>query len=346
MTTTDVVATRGLGLKVGDLVEVRSAEEILATLDVDGSSTPCRSCPRCSSSSAAGSRSTRSRTSCATRCPVSGMRRMRNAVHLTDVRCDGGAHGGCQPRAPHIGRSMAETGAQRARFSCRDHYVSDSPTGTTRISTATNFHEKSRTKNADLDGEGRATPAKRPSSCEPRRSRSPFLLMSGNTLRGHPLGNVGPPAVVTRPARPAVQPPPGSGHVAAATELAGPPRWPPVGLHQGHAPPEVRPPVIPRPAAGRARAHQVQAGHHGDPQQRPSQPWPGLRGGDGEVLRTWARPRRVDPAHPSRADGWLLEMKNPCIVLKNNDLRRCIQRQLSPRDLRLLVPRDLASRAG
>jgi hypothetical protein len=84
-------------LRVGDLVEVRSPEEIRDTLDADGAleSLPfmpemLRYCGR------------RFRVAkvahklCDTVEDGAGFRRMDNAVHLRDVRCDGAGHGGCQ----------------------------------------------------------------------------------------------------------------------------------------------------------------------------------------------------------------------------------------------------------
>jgi hypothetical protein len=81
---------------VGDLVEVLSEEEILATLDDKGELDNLPFMPEM-------------RKYCGQRLTVhkvahklcdtmtgSGMRRMDRAVHLTGARCDGSAHGGCQ----------------------------------------------------------------------------------------------------------------------------------------------------------------------------------------------------------------------------------------------------------
>jgi hypothetical protein len=85
-----------LGLRVGELVEVRSQEEILATLDERGELDALPFMPEmlrfC------GQRFTVYKVAhklCDT-ISATGMRRMRDAVHLTGVRCDGQAHGGCQ----------------------------------------------------------------------------------------------------------------------------------------------------------------------------------------------------------------------------------------------------------
>jgi hypothetical protein len=85
-----------LDLRVGDLVEVRTEEEILATLDERGELDALPFMPEmlrfC------GQRFTVHKVAnklCDT-ISGTGMRRMRDAVHLADVRCDGEAHGGCQ----------------------------------------------------------------------------------------------------------------------------------------------------------------------------------------------------------------------------------------------------------
>lgn len=90
------VEPAALNLRVGDVVEVRSADEILATLDDRGELENLPFMPEML-------------TYCGRRMTVqavahklcdtitySGMRRMTNAVHLVDARCDGSDHGGCQ----------------------------------------------------------------------------------------------------------------------------------------------------------------------------------------------------------------------------------------------------------
>jgi hypothetical protein len=83
-------------LRVGDLVEVRSEEEILRTLNATGKLNELPFMPEMLAH-------------CGKRFRVSGraykacdtiewkqLRRMENAVHLEDLRCDGSVHGGCQ----------------------------------------------------------------------------------------------------------------------------------------------------------------------------------------------------------------------------------------------------------
>jgi hypothetical protein len=93
---TDGQTVRASSLRVGDLVEVRSEEEILATLDATGKLDALPFMPEMLAH-------------CGKRFRVSGraykacdtiewrqLRKMENAVHLEDLRCDGAAHGGCQ----------------------------------------------------------------------------------------------------------------------------------------------------------------------------------------------------------------------------------------------------------
>jgi hypothetical protein len=95
MTTTEAIETQ-LDLKVGDLVEVRSAAEILATLDERGELDSLPFMPEMLKF--CGQRMTVFKVAhkaCDT-INRSGIRRMENAVHLTGARCDGGGHDGCQ----------------------------------------------------------------------------------------------------------------------------------------------------------------------------------------------------------------------------------------------------------
>jgi hypothetical protein len=85
---------RRLGLQPGELVRVRSAEEIAATLDADGKLDGLPFMPEmlayCGKTMSVFKRADKT---CAGRGKA---RRMNDAVHLVGVRCDGSAHGGCQ----------------------------------------------------------------------------------------------------------------------------------------------------------------------------------------------------------------------------------------------------------
>lgn len=93
-----VSAPQASRFRVGELVEVRSAEEIWATLDenleLDGLPFMPEMLALC------GRRLTVHKVAHKS-CDYigsTGMRRMVDAVHLTDSRCDGSAHGGCENR--------------------------------------------------------------------------------------------------------------------------------------------------------------------------------------------------------------------------------------------------------
>ena len=83
-------------LRVGDLVEVRSAEEILATLDERGELENLPFMPEMLKY--CGQRLTVHKVAhkLCDNINYSGMHKMVSAVHLTASRCDGAAHGGCQ----------------------------------------------------------------------------------------------------------------------------------------------------------------------------------------------------------------------------------------------------------
>src|SRR6201995_2088682 len=94
-----VVATRPKtvdGFALGDLVEVRSAEENLAGLDSRGEHDSLQFMPEMLQYCGQTFRIDKIAGKTCDTVNWSGMREMRNTVHLADVRCDGQAHGGCQ----------------------------------------------------------------------------------------------------------------------------------------------------------------------------------------------------------------------------------------------------------
>lgn len=96
MKTEDATARGALRLRVGELVEVRSESEILATLDDSGELDSLPFMPEMLQF--CGQRFTVYKVAhklCDTM-TRSGMRRMHDAVHLAGVRCDGTSHGGCE----------------------------------------------------------------------------------------------------------------------------------------------------------------------------------------------------------------------------------------------------------
>lgn len=98
MTQTEPVLTTEhvLNLRVGEVVRVRTQEEILATLDEKSELDNLPFMPEMLQF--CGKRMTVHKVAhklCDT-IGASGMRRMERSVHLTGARCDGSAHGGCQ----------------------------------------------------------------------------------------------------------------------------------------------------------------------------------------------------------------------------------------------------------
>jgi hypothetical protein len=88
----------GLGLRAGDWVEVRSAAEILATLDERGRLEARPFMPEMLSACGKRFRVFKSAHKGCDTIATNTSRRMDDAVHLEGLRCDGGSHGGCQAR--------------------------------------------------------------------------------------------------------------------------------------------------------------------------------------------------------------------------------------------------------
>src|SRR5689334_14159041 len=89
-------SSKSLQLRAGELVEVRSKEEILKTLDAEAQLEGLPFMPEMFAY--CGKRFQVYKRAHKTCDPPNGMkgRRMDRAVHLLDIRCDGAAHGGCQ----------------------------------------------------------------------------------------------------------------------------------------------------------------------------------------------------------------------------------------------------------
>jgi hypothetical protein len=87
---------RTLNLKAGEWVRVKRKDEILATLDGDGRLAGLPFMPEMLA--CCGRRFQVSKRAHKTCDPPNGLggRRLDDAVHLDDLRCDGSAHGGCQ----------------------------------------------------------------------------------------------------------------------------------------------------------------------------------------------------------------------------------------------------------
>jgi len=85
----------GLGLKTGDVVEIRALEEILATLDAAGSIDGLPFMPEMMRYCGQRARVYKRADKACDTIHYAGSRRMHDAVHLENLRCDGRAHGGC-----------------------------------------------------------------------------------------------------------------------------------------------------------------------------------------------------------------------------------------------------------
>jgi hypothetical protein len=86
-----------LGLRAGDIVEVRRAEEILATLDDRARFDRVPFMPEMLQYCGRRFRvSKRAHKTCDPAHTPWSLRRLENVVHLEDLRCDGSGHGGCQ----------------------------------------------------------------------------------------------------------------------------------------------------------------------------------------------------------------------------------------------------------
>jgi hypothetical protein len=94
--TEQVPVGQALNLRVGEIVEVRSEVEILATLDARGELESLPFMPEMLQFCGRRFRVDKLAVKLCDTIGSTGMYRMRNAVHLEGVRCDGQAHGGCQ----------------------------------------------------------------------------------------------------------------------------------------------------------------------------------------------------------------------------------------------------------
>ncbi len=83
-------------LRPGDVVEVKSAAEILATLDGEGSADKMPFMPEMVRHAGRRYTVTRRVDKICDTIAATGSRRMHATVYLDDLRCDGSGHGGCQ----------------------------------------------------------------------------------------------------------------------------------------------------------------------------------------------------------------------------------------------------------
>src|SRR5262245_25618912 len=85
-----------LNLKAGDWVEVRSREEILATLDERGRLEAMPFMPEMLKYCGQRLRVHKSAHKTCDTIEFKGARKLTRSVHLENARCDGAFHGGCQ----------------------------------------------------------------------------------------------------------------------------------------------------------------------------------------------------------------------------------------------------------
>jgi hypothetical protein len=83
-------------LRIGELIKVKSVDEILATLDEDGRMEALPFMPEMLRFTGKQFRVHRQAIKTCDTINWTGMHRMHDAVHLEGLRCDGSAHGGCQ----------------------------------------------------------------------------------------------------------------------------------------------------------------------------------------------------------------------------------------------------------
>lgn len=91
-----LAAKNRLNLRVGEVVEVRSQEEILSTLDTEGHLDGLPFMPEMLQYCGRRFRVYKSAHKTCDTIGKTGNRRMMSAVHLEGLRCDGEFHGGCQ----------------------------------------------------------------------------------------------------------------------------------------------------------------------------------------------------------------------------------------------------------
>lgn len=87
-----------VGFRIGDVVEVKSKEEILATLDEKGELDSLPFMPEMLEFCGQQLEVSRRANKLCDTATQTGFHRMHGAVHLEGSRCDGSAHGGCQAK--------------------------------------------------------------------------------------------------------------------------------------------------------------------------------------------------------------------------------------------------------
>ena len=281
-----------LNLRVGEIVEVRSEAEIMTTLDARGELESLPFMPEMLQFCGRRFSVDKLAVKLCDTIGSTGMYRMRNAVHLAGVRCDGQAHGGCQAgcliywkeawlrRVPADGRDAVTAGAGTNRGSLHTHRAGSGDP-----------------QDRDVRGGGavrvpgdRAAP--RGADAHPRLGRQ--AVRPRRAVGQHGRGRRGPCGRHRGVQRvPGLQP-------EVRAEAATDPRRRAVSVHRRDAGDDTR--QHPRPAAGRARADQEQGGDRPDARREQQHPRTVVRPRDGGVLRTTGASAAPGRAGRRRAD--------------------------------------------
>ena len=156
-----------LDLKIGEVVEVRSPSEILATLDERGRLEALPFMPEMLQFAGKQLRVSKRAFKTCDQVKNSGMYRMERTVHLEGVRCDGSAHGGCQAGCLIFWKEgwlkRSEPGAQ----------AQDAPPAAPAATLATMETLRRETRPPGPVPTRRSSPARTPPSPRPPRPTSP-----------------------------------------------------------------------------------------------------------------------------------------------------------------------------
>jgi hypothetical protein len=168
----------------GDIVRVKRFDEILSTLDDNGDLAGLPFMPEMLEFCGRELRvSARSDKTCDTVHQTGTTRRMRNTVHLSDARCDGSAHGGCQAGCLLFWREEWLERREASPSGRRDS-ADDSIAGESRLVTATQAN--------DLSGATvyRCQATQVPQASEYLRPRDPSQYLRDVRTRNLPVSTI------------------------------------------------------------------------------------------------------------------------------------------------------------
>ena len=180
MQTEKVPVGQPLHLRVGEIVEVRSEAEILATLDENGELDGLPFMPEMLAWCGRRLRVDKLALKLCDTIEWTGMYRIRDAVHLEMSRCDGQAHGGCQ-----AGCSIYWKEAWLKRVPAGESALDPEPGPAPRCTLATLTAATRRPRTPPPPARS-GTPVRRPSCCGRRRAHP--VLGRQAVPAGRPLG--------------------------------------------------------------------------------------------------------------------------------------------------------------